>query len=102
RRSSNVLAGTTRNASGSKSVTAVITLFSVLAILDTFIVKRVIALVDGLEHKGAFRSVSVVTTAPAISHDGSITLHRPPRTLPTRSSLTQAVAQRLASGMSRN
>src|SRR6478752_6558633 len=68
---------------------------SVVAILDTFIVKRVIALVDGLEHKGAFRSVSVVTTAPAISHDGSITLHRPPRTLPTRSSLTQAVAQRL-------
>jgi hypothetical protein len=38
-------------------------------ILDNFIVEPVIGLVDGAEHNAAFLSVSVLTTAPAISQD---------------------------------
>ena len=58
-------------------------------ILDNFIVERVIGLVDGAEHNAAFLSVSVLTTAPAISQDSSIALHRSPGTLPTRNTLTR-------------
>src|ERR1700688_4512182 len=83
RRSSNVPAGTTRKASGSKSVIAVIEIPSALEmILYNFIVERVIRLVDVAEHDAALSSVSVTTTAPAISKDGSIALHRPLATLP--------------------
>jgi hypothetical protein len=53
-------------------------------ILDNFIVARVIGLVDVAEPNAAFLLVSVLTTAPAISQDSSIALHRSPGTLPTR------------------
>jgi hypothetical protein len=36
-------------------------------ILDNFIVEQVIGLVDGAEHSAAASSVSVLTTAPAMS-----------------------------------
>jgi len=57
-------------------------------ILDNFIVERVTGLVDVAEHNAAFLSVSVLTTAPTISQDSSIALHRSPGTLPTRCTLT--------------
>jgi hypothetical protein len=47
-------------------------------ILDNLIVEQVIGLVDGAEHNAAFLSVSVLTTAPAISQDSSIAPHRSP------------------------
>jgi hypothetical protein len=47
-------------------------------ILDNLIVEQVIGLVDVAEHNAAFLSVSVLTTAPAISQDSSIAPHRSP------------------------
>jgi hypothetical protein len=45
-------------------------------ILDNFIVEQVVGLVEVAEHSAAFLSVSVLPTAPAISQDSSIALHR--------------------------
>jgi hypothetical protein len=47
-------------------------------ILDNLIVEQVIGLVNGAAHNAAFLSVSVLTTAPAISQDSSIAPHRSP------------------------